>query len=250
MSKKPVSLKNRAATGDGTTAAPGGWTFDATVASAFDAHVAVSVPGYDDLQALVGRLAAFYLVDGGTVVDWGCATGRTVREMMRANPLRRVRYLGIDESADMVRVATHAREQCVTAGTAEFRALEIAHAPPPRGTCLVVALYTLQFLPPARRWEALRAAFDGLESGGALIVSEKVAPDDTELANPWQEILWHEKRERGHEPQAILAKARSLEGVLRPVSAARFEEQLAEVGFRATRFWQHLSFAAWIAVKP
>jgi len=247
---KQSSRKRTAAapTGDGIAAPPGGWTFHSeAVANAFDRHVSLSVPEYDGVQKLVARLSTYFLVDGGTHLDWGCSTGRTIAEVARENPGRRVRHIGVDESAEMVR---RAEDRLRSAGvSADLRALPLRLVPPPAGTCLVTALYVLQFLPPAERREALLAAAAGLREGGALVLVEKVLPDDPELCAPFQDVLWDEKADNGHTPEEVAGKARSLRGVLRALPVAEVERVLADCGFRATRFWQHLSFAGWVCVK-
>lgn len=234
--------------GDGIAAAKGAWTFkDDAVAASFDRHVSLSVPEYDGVQRLVARLATYFLVDGGTVVDWGCSTGRTIAEVARENPGRRVSYLGVDESQEMLaRAVSRLRDAGVDA---DLRALPLRLVPLPAGTCLVTALYVLQFLPPEARREALLAAAAALSEGGALVLVEKVLPDDPELCGPFQDILWDEKLDGGYRPEEVQAKAHSLRGVLRPLSAAGVERTLAACGFRATRFWQHLSFVGWVCVK-
>lgn len=227
----------------------GAWTFRSdAVAAAFDRHVSLSVPEYDGVQALVARLAAWFLVDGGVVLDWGCSTGRTIAEVAAANPSRRVRYVGIDESAEMIARA-RARLGALPDLDVELRAVPLAMAPPPPSTCLVLALYSLQFLPPAARLAALREAASGLEAGGALVVVEKVLPADPALAGPFQELLHDEKQAAGYSPAEVAAKARALRGVLRPMAIDEWERALAAAGFRVTRFWQHLLFAGWICVR-
>jgi tRNA (cmo5U34)-methyltransferase len=236
------------AVGDGVAAAPGGWTFKSeSVAAAFDKHVAASVPAYDQVQRLVARLSTYFVRDGGVHLDWGCSTGRTIVEVARANPGRRVHRVGVDESREMVRrAADRLRADGVEA---DLRAQPLQEVPPPPGTCLITALYTLQFLPPAARREALAAAAAGLEEGGALVLVEKVLPDDPGLCAPFQDVLWDEKRDNGYSAEEVAGKARSLRGVLRPLPAADVERALESCGLRPTRFWQYLSFAGWVAVR-
>lgn len=245
--------------GNGIEAPKAGFSFFGDeVAEAFDKHVATSVPEYDHVQKLVARLSTFFLVDGGVVVDWGCSTGRTIYEVAKENPDRRVRYVGVDESPAMI---AKARDRLLmrnpyplAPGGAypkiEFVTASLEDHAVPDDTCLVISLYALQFLPPQRRWVAIRAAAEALERGGALILVEKVVPDDAELAAPFQEVLWEEKRGAGFGPGEILEKARSLQGRLRPVAASVVEAELRVAGLRPTRFWQHLLFAGWVAVKP
>ncbi len=234
--------------GDGIQAGAGAWTFKSeAVAAAFDRHVSLSVPEYDRVQRLVARLATYFLVNGGVHLDWGCSTGRTILEVARANPGRRVRHVGADDSQEMVR---RAEERLRVEGVeADLRVLPLRLVPPPPGTCLVTALYVLQFLPPAERLEAIAVATDGLQEGGALVLVEKTLPDDPELCAPFQDVLWDEKQENGYTPEEVAAKARSLRGVLRPLPVGEVEASLAACGLRATRFWQYLSFAGWVCVK-
>lgn len=234
--------------GDGIDAPKAGFSFFGDeVAEAFDKHVATSVPEYDHVQKLVARLSTFFLVDGGVVVDWGCSTGRTIAEIAEENPSRAVRYVGVDESPEMV---AKARERLRSFAGVELVTASLEDHALPDDTCLIISLYALQFLPPQRRWIAVRHAAEALERGGALILVEKVVPDDAELAAPFQEVLWEEKREAGFSAEEIFAKARSLQGKLRPVAASVVEDELRKAGLRPTRFWQHLLFAGWVAVKP
>lgn len=230
--------------GDGIDATPKAWVFNAEVAKTFDRHVGLSVPEYEYVQRLVARLATYYLVDDAVVVDWGCATGRTIEEVARENSHRRVRYVGVDESADMLAPARARLGERAT--LIHGKLLDVVL--PPR-TCLVLALWTVQFLPVHDRLRAYRAAGAALERGGAFILVEKVLPEDPALVAPFQEVLWEEKIDNGYEAGEIAAKARSLRGVLRPVTAESVERDLREAGFTVSRFWQHLLFVGWLCTK-
>lgn len=231
--------------GDGIEADPGAWSFRGPgVASAFDRHVGLSVPGYDALQRLVARLSTYFLPAGGVHVDWGCSTGRTIAEVAAANPGRGVRHVGVDESEAMV---ARARERL--GSSAELHALPLLACRLPPRVHLITALYVLQFTEPSDRVDALRLAAAALAPGGALVLAEKTLPGDPELVCPFQDVLWDEKADNGYTPAEVAAKARSLRGVLRPLPAAEVERALAAAGLRATRFWQHLMFCAWVAIK-
>lgn len=243
---EPSTDDDTSSVGDGIAAEPGAWSFRGPeVAAAFDRHVALSVPGYDELQRLVARLSAYFLPPGGVHVDWGCSTGRTIAEVAAANPGRGARHVGVDESAPMVE---RARER-LAGVRAELHALPLLTCRLPPRVHLLTALYVLQFMEPADRVEALRLAASSLAEGGALVLAEKVVPGDPELVGPFQDVLWDEKADNGYTPAEVAAKARSLRGVLRPLPAHEVERSLAAAGLRATRFWQHLSFAGWLALK-
>lgn len=232
--------------GDGIEAGPGAWTFRSDdVAAAFDEHVAISTPGYDDLQRLVARLSTFYLRDGSSMVDYGCATGRTIAEVSGACAGRRVRYVGVDESEAMV---ARARERLASVPGAEVRAASVLASPPPSDAALLTALYVLQFMPLGDRAAALSMMRRATPLGCVLVVVEKCVPDDPEHAVPFSDAHHDEKLDGGHAPAEVAAKARSLRGVLRPATILRTEEMLRAAGWRPQRFWQRLSFAGWVCL--
>lgn len=229
--------------GDGIDPPGGVWTFHSPgVASVFDSHVALSTPGYDDLQRLIARMATYFLVDGGSVVDYGCATGRTIAEIQAANPARRVRYVGVDESAPM---CDQARKR---APFAEFHNLRLALFPPPPDTCLALAIYTLQFMPPADREAALRMMAGSMRTGSGLVLVEKTIADEAFFAIPFNDIHHDEKLE-AYSPEEVTGKARSLRGVLRAIPSQETEAMLTAAGWRPQRFWQHLAFAGWVCTR-
>jgi tRNA (cmo5U34)-methyltransferase len=111
-------------------------------------------------------------------------------------------------------------------------------------------LDTLPFVPMARRRSLLERIFDGLAEGGALVVVEKVTAEHAALQDIWLELHWDFKRAQGLSQEMILQKARSLRGVLAPLSLSQNMELLRQAGFsRTDTFVKWLCFAGIVAVK-
>lgn len=218
------------------------WTFRSdTVASAFDNHVAMSTPGYDELQRLIGRLSTFFVRNGSVVVDYGCATGRTIAEIAAANKDTKVRYIAVDESEQMTLRATE-RFQGRVEG-AEVRTSAILACPPPIESDLLLAVYTLMFLGFDDRKGALRMMRRAVNA--ALVVVEKTVADDPSLVIPFYDTHHDEKLERFSAAE-VFGKARSIRSVMRPMTMKTNENMFIEAGWRPQRFWQHLAFTGWI----
>lgn len=232
--------------GDGITAPASGWTFhDPAVAAAFDAHVALSTPGYEDLQRLIGRLSSYFIHDGSAVVDYGCATGRTIAEIASQNQGRRVRYIGIDDAEPM---AAQARARLASLPGVEIRSATVGASPPPSDASLLLAVYTLQFMPIAARQQALAAWRAATQPGATLIIVEKTVAEESALAIPFSDIHHDEKLE-AYSAAEVIGKARSLRGVLRPLTAIANMAMLADAGWSCQRFWQHLAFVGWVCTR-
>ena len=113
---------------------------------------------------------------------------------------------------------------------------------------LVVLNLTLQFIPPERRTDLLRAVRRGLVPGGALILSEKVCSGD-----PAEERLLaalHEdfKRANGYSELEISQKRAALERVLIPDTPEVLLDRLGDAGFaHRLRWFQCLGFISVLA---
>lgn len=232
--------------GDGIEAPVSGFSFhDEKVADVFDRHVALSVPEYDHIQKLIGKLSRFFLHDGAAVVDYGCATGRTIEEIAKENTGRRVKYIGVDESAPM---CSKTRERLLGIGVDfDVANVPILFAPPSKDTALLVAVYALQFMTIADRADALRMMAQ-TRKGTGLILVEKTTPDEPGFAVPFSDIH-HDEKLVSYSPEEVVGKAHSLRGVLRPMTMLDTESMLRETCWKPQRFWQNLSFVGWVCTK-
>lgn len=230
------------------TAVPGQWRFDADVAASFDTHVRKSVPGYDTVQQMVVDMSEFFISDHSVVYDIGASTGETLYRLAGKHAGKtNLRFIGIERSQTMV---TQARKKLAQVPGIRFiheDARNVARFDSPD---LVVSLYTLQFLSIDERYRLLSKLFAEMNTGGALILAEKVHAEAAGFQNICNELHWDFKREQGLTDAMILAKARSLRGVLKPLSLDENCEMLRWAGFQTVEvFFKWLNWAGIIAIK-
>jgi len=233
----------------------GEFAFDARVAAVFADMINRSVPGYATLVPLFGILGAPYLQAGGRGYDLGCSLGACMlalasRLEAEHPPPPEVELIGIDSSADML---ARARQMCAPAPPwLQLQLIEADVRNHPLEPCaLVIAAFTLQFLPLADREPLLREVFAALRPGGALLLAEKVHLED----RPAEERLRtdHErfKRAMGYSGLEIARKRSALEGVLVTDQPGQIEARLRQIGFDPVLpVFQCLQFRAWLAERP
>ncbi|RPK93782.1 tRNA (cmo5U34)-methyltransferase [Streptomyces sp. ADI98-10] len=235
------------AVGDGLKLGGGApWSFAGPVADGFDEHVSRSVPQYEVGHRLVVDLGEHFIRPGGTVYDVGCSTGKLLAAVDARHRARGAQLVGLDVEPDMVRTA---RRRFADRADVEI-ALADARGYPWAPACLVVAHYTLQFVPVGDRPTLLTALYGALEPGGALLWFEKTLAPSPRLQDVAAQAYSEHKLTAGYEPGEVLAKARSLRGVLYPLTSSENRAMLRAAGFRdVMTVHQHLAFEGVLAVK-
>lgn len=231
--------------------------FDAAVAEVYDDMIARSIPGYGALLGLL-EIAARRFARGGTrIYELGCATG-TGTELLcraleaRAAPIEPIEIVAVDRSDAMVercrqRLAEPSRSRGVPVRVMcdDVAAVEL------EATSFVMLNFTLQFTPRESRLQTLRRIHQALLPGGALVLSEKLGPDEAQAHDPLLSEL-HDtfRRQNGYSELAISQKRDALENVLVCESAGVHLERLQEAGFSRVYPWfTCLNFASWLALR-
>ncbi len=233
-------------------APPGEFVFDARVAEVFDDMLARSIPLYQEQQAMVLQLAKRHWIPGTNVYDLGCSTATTLIGLRTALG-GAARLVGYDLSAPMLeqaRTKLRARglEQCIELRRADLGAnpMELRLEP----ASVVTMCWTLQFVEPSRRDALISAIHESLETGGALIVTEKVRANSEELDDLFVDLYHAHKRRNGYSDQEIDRKREALAGVLVPLRLDENIDLFRRNGFEIVEtFFQWLNFAAFLCVK-
>lgn len=205
----------------------GGWEFTDEVAGVFTEHVRASVPFYDHIQKLVAELADWLAPDGALVADLGCATGTTAVAITRRHPGRDVSFDLYDSSAAMLKLAAASLPIAETRTWEQDISAPLMHS----SADLTLALFTLQFLPMPARALVLANARAASGESGALIVAEKIRPEDSRWAEIAHDVSWDWKAVHSVSDEAILAKARALRGVLVPSTFSALETMITAGGW-------------------
>jgi tRNA (cmo5U34)-methyltransferase len=218
---------------------PGSWTFGNGLATVFDDHVQRSIPGYLELHRKCIELVQLLVQPGDVIYDLGSSTGSLTEQLHHAAPGARV--IGIDSEPEMVnearRRAPHIEFIC-----------ESVTSPRLEQAAVTLALYVLQFTPVKTRLETLRQIRRSLTPSGVFIWAEKVRYEDQGEQSLVDAAYRQFKRDQGFTEAEIEEKARSLVGVLVPLTERENVELLEKAGFRSIEpLFEDLCFRAWVA---
>lgn len=229
-------MKSETNVGDEIEQTEGGWEFDDDVAAQFDDHVAKSIPNYRWIQDHVAKLVDWFVTDGQRerVYDLGCATGTTIRRLIETQDRTQpIQYIGVDEARPMLE---QAQEKIGGYDSVRLVEEDLTDDPQFPNASAVLSLFTLSFLSEQDRQRVLRAVYEGLDRGGALIFCEKTYPDHARFQSLFREHYFDYKRQY-FDPAEVVGKAESLRGQLRPLSREEYREMLREAGFTEVEPW-------------
>jgi len=230
--------------GDGIDAPPRGWRFAGNAAHHFDEHAARSIPTYSLGHELIATLSDFFVRPGGRVYDIGCSTGALTALLAERHPSATI--IGLDAEPDMTAIARLRLARASGVEILDADATEHDYLP----ADLVVAYYTLQFVPVERRRALLARIAAALRPGGALIMFEKTLAATGRVQDALTQAYADYKLGRGYSPAEVAAKTVSLRGVLTPLTATENRAMLRRAGFGTVELvHRHLLFDGYLAIK-
>ena len=209
-----------------------------------------SVPGYASVIAMTGVLAAEYVKPNTRVYDLGCSLGTS---LMAAYDRLNVpcELIGVDNSEAMI-TACKANLAALPANNKIKTTLlcdDIANIQI-NNASLVIMNYTLQFIEPGIRLALLEKIAQGLQPGGVLVLSEKLAFEDSKTDTALTKLYYDFKKHNGYSELEISQKRQALENVLIPETENTHLDRLAQAGFSQSMSWfQCLNFHSFVAFK-
>ncbi|MEP4483996.1 MAG: carboxy-S-adenosyl-L-methionine synthase CmoA [Halioglobus sp.] len=228
---------------------PGLFRFDESVVNVFPDMIKRSVPGYTTIVAMTGLLARRYARPGTNLYDLGSSLGASTLAMRQNIQCEDCQIIAVDNSAAMLErsksiIDTDSHDTPVKLVASNLQEVSIENA------SIVVLNFTLQFIPREQRDEVIHTIYDGLHSGGIMVLSEKVQFEDPHL-DALNIDLHHEfKRSNGYSDLEIAQKRDALEHVLLPETLATHKERIGRAGFSSCDVWfQCFNFASMIALK-
>jgi len=226
------------------------FVFDENVAHVFPDMIRRSVPGYDNLIPLLGVIAEKFVTANSHIYDLGCSLGASTLSLRRRIKHHQCKIIAIDNAEAMV-------EQCrdniaddkqgttpVEVICDDIRHIDITNA------SLAVMNFTLQFIEPTERQALLSKIATSMNTGGALILSEKIISEDETEQALLEELQLNFKRANGYSELEISQKRSALDNVLIPDTLATHKQRLLQAGFSQVIVWQQcLNFSSFIAIK-
>jgi tRNA (cmo5U34)-methyltransferase len=232
--------------GDNIIAENASWNFKGVVAQNFDEHIQKSVPLYALGHQLIAQLSDFFLSDGSLCYDLGCATGSLLQQLNQRNSTKKVNFQGIDQEKDMADIAKkrckddkNIKISCVDLLDVEFEPAD-----------LIIAYYTIQFIKPKNRQLIIDRIYQALNWGGAFVMFEKVRAPDARFQDIASALYVDYKLGQGYSQAEIIAKNRSLKGVVEPFSTQGNLDLLKRAGFvDVMTIQKQICFEGFLAIK-
>lgn len=230
--------------------APGTWQFDEDVAACFRDMLTRSIPDYHGMRHAVTDIARPFYVPTTPIVDLGASLGDAASDLVYEIPDDdgEPPVVLIENAPAMV---SRLRDRFARRPTFQVVEHDLTQGLPPcaDNASIVLSVLTLQFLTVPTRIDLIGQVWEAMTEGGAFVVVEKceglgrIGRVMTEQYHEW-------KVGRGYSREQVEEKARSLDGVLVPLSARTNEAILRGAGFAQVEcFWRAGLFAAWVCVK-
>jgi tRNA (cmo5U34)-methyltransferase len=220
--------------------------FNETVANVFHDMISRSVPGYALLLHMIGLYADIFIQPGSRIFDLGCSLGEATLVIADRAKSSDCEIIAVDSSAAMI---TKCEQLPHCTRKIEWRCEDIRQTEISNASMVVLNL-TLQFLPPEERPTLLQQIFQGLNPGGALVLSEKVVFDDATENERMAQLYQGFKKTMGYSDLEISQKRNALENVLIPDSQQQHFQRLDDAGFdEIYQCFRSFNFISYLAIK-
>ncbi|HEY7090326.1 MAG TPA: carboxy-S-adenosyl-L-methionine synthase CmoA [Tepidisphaeraceae bacterium] len=237
----------------GTASRASDFKFDERVAEVFDDMLVRSVPFYLEQQAMIREIGRTFHIPGTDVYDLGCSTATTLINLSGAitSPAK---FVGYDNSAAMLEQARQKLREHGLEDRVELRHVDLNEDIPGalgiENASVVTMCWTLQFIRPLRRDSLIKSIYQGMREGGALVVTEKLLTNSSDMNRFFIDFYYSFKRRNGYSEDEILRKREALENVLIPYRVSENHELFRRNGFQIVEtFFQWFNFAGFLCVK-
>jgi len=223
------------------------WEFGADVPEKFVEHIAQSVPLYEEGHDLICQLSDFFCAKDSVCYELGVSTAELLKKLaLHQSHKPGIRWVGLDIEESMI---DKARRECADVPNIQILHEDIRHFDYEQAD-FFVSYYCMQFVPPRDRQDIFKKIYDSLHWGGALVLFEKVRGPDARFQDILVSLYNDFKLRQGFDAEEILAKSRSLKGVLEPFSTEGNLGLLQRAGFvDIMSVMKYISFEGFIAIK-
>jgi len=231
--------------GDHIIAKSGSWTFGGRTAKKFKKHISRSVPLYKEGQILISQFSEFFISKNDTVYDLGCSTGELTSKIYDKNKDKKPKIIGIDFEKNMIKQAKIDNKR----NGIKYLCKDITKFKLKKSN-FITSYYTLQFIKPNVRQNVFDKIYKSLNWGGGFIFFEKVRAPDVRFQDYINQLYFDFKILNGFSEKEIIAKTKSLKGVLEPFTTSENLNFLKRAGFKDfVTIQKNLSFEGFLAIK-
>ncbi len=220
------------------------FAFDEKVVSVFPDMIKRSVPGYDTILKGIAMFAMKHVTQNSHVYDLGASLGAVSLTIDQAVGDKELNIHAIDISDAMIHGLNQLLESQPTNNNVLVEQQDLSQTSI-NNASMVVSNFTLQFIDPALRGDAVKNIYQGLNEGGVFVLSEKVKSSDALI-----DAYHGYKKINGYSDREIARKRQALEDTLLPDTVSEWKTRLTEAGFTQIEVWfRAFNFVSFVCVK-
>lgn len=164
------------------------WRFNNKVASNFDNHVVSSIPHYKSIQNYIANLSEWFIKENSLIYDIGCSTSNTTYEISKKNyKIRKLKFICIDENKKMIQISKK-KLSFFKQNKYKFLINNVDKMNKFNRHDLSLCILLLPFLNNSKKLILLRKINKSLNSGGALIILDKIYADSSISENMFNQL--------------------------------------------------------------
>jgi tRNA (cmo5U34)-methyltransferase len=192
---------------------------------------------------------AKYAKPSTSIYDLGCSTEKLLLKLAeKLKHPKNTNLIGLDNSAAMLKKA----KETLKSSPLSWAMVEadLNKKLSNENASVVIMNYTLQFAKLDNRSTILKSIYEGLVSGGSLILIEKVKSEIPDLNKTLIEFHHQFKEKNSYSKLEISQKREALENVLIPWTVEQNSGLIKSAGFSTVElFFKWNNFAGFIALK-
>lgn len=227
------------------------FSFNQQVVDVFPDMINRSVPGYQDIVAGIGKIAAKTCNEtiDACVYDLGCSLGNVSLSIAKQLQGKKINIIALDNSQAMVERCRQHISAYSFGGSINVIQGDLIHTRL-NPSQFVVSNFTMQFVVPETRQAIVDKIFHSLLPSGIFVMSEKVKLENKALDKLMVDLHHDFKRDNGYSDLEISQKRSALENVMILDSIEEHKARLQKAGFTHVSVWyQYYNFLSIIARK-
>jgi tRNA (cmo5U34)-methyltransferase len=208
----------------------------------FDKHIAKQILEYNELDSLIKDISINFLADDTNVYDLGCSTGRLIRELAELYKDKKVIYYGLENNQNF-------SKEHISNENVRYLKQDLRENYNFNNASIILSIFTLQFIGENNRLNLLKNIYNGLNRGGAFILSEKIYSSTSRIHKILEMRNWDIKK-KSYTDKEVLQDEKDLRDIMKPLTLEDNINDLYAVGFREVELiWRFNNFIGILCIK-